>query len=269
MTALKKYIPIILLLLQACTEKIDLELGDTYERLVVEATITDRDSFQKVILSRTTTYLSNQPAPMVTDARVSISDGNSRWLLQEHRPGHYSSAEKHAAQAGTMYHLEIEYQGRTYRASSFMKPVAAIDSLTVRPHPFIPNHHELIAHFQEPRETTDFYMWRVFLNDEELTNTILRRPVSADDLINGQYLSLPFYTIRPEDEVMVSGNTIRVEMYNISYEYYLFLIAMRRNQGSAGGPFAGPPANIPGNIDNGAMGFFLAASVSGAAFQVR
>jgi hypothetical protein len=40
------------------------------------------------------------------------------------------------------------------------------------------------------------------------------------------------------------------------------MIALRRNQGTVGGPFTGPPANVPGNINNGALGFFLAAAVS-------
>lgn len=255
---------IILLFFSACTEKIDLELGDTYARLVVEATITDRDDHHEIMLSRTASYFHNDQSPRVVGAEVHISSGDYRWQLLQYAPGQYIATEKFAAQVGETYHLEIHYEGRRYRASSLMKPVAAIDSLSVRPHAWLPGHQELLIHFQEPAETADFYMWKVYRNGENLTNSALRVRIASDDLINGQYLHYPFYTFRPDDGLLEAGDHIRVEMYSISEDYFLFLTAMRRNQGATGGPFAGPPANIPSNIDNGALGFFLAASVSDA-----
>lgn len=261
-------IPALLLLFAACTEKIDLELDDTYSRLVVEATITDRDDHHEIILTSTASYFHNESAPRIANAEVRISDGTNGWQLTAHQPGHYMFAEKIATQAGTEYQLEIDFEGKTYRASSYMKPVPVLDSLSVRPHPWIPNHHDLIAHFQEPAESQDFYMWKVYHNGVNLTSTAPSFRIGADDFINGQYIGLPFYIIQPEDELLVPGDTIRVEMYNIGYDYFMFLNAMQRNQGATGGPFAGPPANIPGNIDNGALGFFLAASVSEAEYIV-
>ena len=260
---------IILFIFSACTEKIDLELNDSYARLVVEATITDRDDNHRIVLSKTASYFHNDQSPMVDDAEVHISSGDYRWQLLPHAPGQYIASEKFAAQVGETYHLEILYDGRRYRASSLMRPVAAIDSLSVRPHAWLPGHKELLVHFQEPVETEDFYMWKVYLNGENLTNSALRVRMAADDLTNGQYLHYPFYTFRPDDGPLEAGDHIRVEMYSISEAYYLFLVAMRRNQGATGGPFAGPPANIPSNIDNGALGFFLAASVSEAELVIR
>ncbi len=254
----------ILLFFSACTEKIDIELNDTYSRLVVEATITDRDDHHRIMLTKTTSYFHNEQSPSVNDAEVFISSGGYRWQLLPYTPGQYIAPDKFATQVGETYHLEIQYDGQRYQASSTMKPVASIDSLSVRSHAWLPGHKELLVHFQEPAETEDFYMWKVYLNGENLTNSALRVRMASDDLINGRYMHYPFYTFRPDDAPLEAGDHIRVEMYSISEAYYMFLVAMRRNQGATGGPFAGPPANIPSNIDNGALGFFLAASVSEA-----
>lgn len=245
-----------------CSEKIELELNDTYSRLVVEGFLSDGDQKSFVSLTKTTSYFYNEPAPRAVGARVSISDGETLWTLSETEPGIYMGAEKMVARAGETYALVIEYEGQVYRAKSHMASVSAIDSLSVRPHSWLRDRSELVVHFQEPAATEDFYMWKVYRNGIDLTSTINRVRFSDDVLVNGQYVQYAFYTFQPDEGLPVSGDTIRVEMYSISRDYYLFLDAMRRNQGTVGGPFTGPPSNIPGNISDGALGFFLASAVS-------
>jgi hypothetical protein len=245
-----------------CSEKIDLELNETYSRLVVEGFLSDGDSDQFVSLTKTTSYFNNEQAPRAANARVTISDGETQWTLSEMEPGIYQGAEKIVARVGETYTLAIEYDGQVYTAQSAMAAVAGIDSLSIRPHPWLRDHSELLIHFQEPAATEDFYMWKVYRNDIDLTSTINRVRFSDDGLVNGQYVRFAFYTFQPEEGLPTTGDTIRVEMYSISKEYYFFLDAMRRNQGTVGGPFTGPPSNIPGNISDGALGFFLVSAVS-------
>ena len=250
------------LFFSGCTEKIELELNDTYARLVVEAFVSNEEDMHHVILSRTANFFSNETAPRIGGANVNISDGTSNWSLLEKGSGYYVPVENFSAKSGSEYHLSIEHEGRKYTASSVMPGVPEIDSLTLQPHPWATGSMQVIVHFQDPADTRDYYMWKLYVNGEDMTNPISKVRFIDDEIVNGQYLSLPFYTFRPDEYLPVPGDTIRVEMHGMTEDYYIFLDAMRRNQGSVGGPFTGPPANIPGNIDNGALGFFLVTSLS-------
>jgi len=94
----------------ACTERIDVELDDTYTRLVVDGQLlTDAESKQYVLLSETSSYFYNQPPPPVTGADVTISDedGNSTFLSEE-SPGVYMMPEGFSSEIGTKYGIDIK-----------------------------------------------------------------------------------------------------------------------------------------------------------------
>lgn len=255
-------LPGLILSVTGCSEKIELNLNDTNSRLVVEASVSSDADMHHVILTRTASFFSNETAPRVSGAHVSISDGTNYWSMHEEATGFYVPAEEFAVEAGLEYHLSIEFEGLEYNASSLMPNVPGIDSLTLQAHPWSNESRQLVIHFQDPVETRDFYMWKVYVNGEDMTTPIDMVRFIDDEIVNGQYLSLPFYTFRPDEYIPVPGDTIRVEMHGIVEDYFIFLDAMRRNQGTVGGPFTGPPANIPGNIDNGALGFFKVANIS-------
>jgi hypothetical protein len=94
-----------LIWLTGCAEKIDLELDETYSRLVVEASVSNRMDMHRVVLTRTANFFSTDAAPRVEGASVSISDGKSRWELTERDAGMYLPAAKFFAEAGQAYHL--------------------------------------------------------------------------------------------------------------------------------------------------------------------
>lgn len=256
-------VPVLLALLAfaGCSEKIELELNTSNTRLVAEGQITDRPGNYGLKLSLSTSYFYNEAPPPVEDAVVSLSDGSQQWLLSQDSPGYYALPEGFAGQAGNTYHLSIAWQGETYEASSQMLPALTLDSLSLLPHPGLEGRDFLLAHFQDPPETQDYFVYYVFLNGELLTDSINEVIVGDDQGLNGQAISTPVYLLESGDEAPVAGDVLRVEQYRVSEAYYQFLIALRRNQGTTGGPFAGPPANVPGNLSNGALGFFLAASV--------
>ena len=57
-------------------------------------------------------------------------------------------------------------------------------------------------------------------------------------------------------------DTILVETRSLSRNYYNFLVTFMLETVWNQGGGAGPPANIKGNISNGALGYFSAHSVS-------
>ncbi|MBW6498179.1 MAG: DUF4249 domain-containing protein [Bacteroidales bacterium] len=265
MKRIVKYIALVLIALASfvsCSEKIELDLNSSNTRLVVEGLITDQAGPQGVILTQSSSYFFNEPAPGVTDALVTLTDGGQEWQLTQESAGHYLLPQGFAGIPGTTYQLSIQHQNTQYEASAHLREVPMIDSLSRLPHPILPDRDFLVIHFQEPPQTRDFYMYHIFFNDSLVTDSINKVPFGDDDGVNGRYLSIPVYLFRAGEEAPQPGDRIRVQKFSISEEYFQFMIALRRNQGTVGGPFTGPPANVPGNINNGALGFFLASAVS-------
>ena len=97
-------IPIILITIASCTERIDIELDETYTRLVVYGAITTDTAVQYIELSKTTDYYYAEVPPPVTGAQVEISDdqGNT-FELTEELPGKYATSPDFAAVAGVTY----------------------------------------------------------------------------------------------------------------------------------------------------------------------
>jgi hypothetical protein len=256
------FISLVLVAFASCSEKIDLELNDTFPRLVVEGLLTDQPGTHYVRLSYSTSYYNSEVPPAVTDAIVTLSDGQSIWQLEQAAPGMYVTSDSFAGVIGGTYKLQIQIGEDEYEAVSALRPIAALDSVSIKPHDWIPNSPQVVVHFQDPPGSADFYLWKVFLNTTDLTNIPNRTPFSDDQGVDGVYISAPALMIQPQEHTLKAGDTIRVDMYSIDYDYMMFMIAMRRNTGSTGGPFAGPPANIKGNVSNGALGYFLTSAVS-------
>ena len=68
------YITGILTALWSCTERVDIDLDSTWQRLVVDGYITTDTTSHFIKLSKTTDYYYNQEPPAVTGAIVEISD---------------------------------------------------------------------------------------------------------------------------------------------------------------------------------------------------
>jgi hypothetical protein len=246
----------------SCTEKIELDLFETEVRTVIEATITNKGAGHRVIVSQTAGYLSDEPSPRISDARVELFDGEQTWLFVEDVSGEYVPAESFSGEPGRLYELLVDTGEDMYRAQSLMHEPVEMDSLWVLPHPWIPDHHNLIVHFNDPAKSINYYMWNVYRNGDLLTDSLRKVPFTDGEVFSGMYVSAPVYIFQPEDGIPQSGDEVVAEMFSIPKEYFDFLTAVRRNQGSAGGPFVGPPSNIPSNFDNNALGFFVAKAVS-------
>ena len=68
--------------------------------------------------------------------------------------------------------------------------------------------------------------------------------------------------------MLVPGDTVTVELNNMGKEYFGFLQEAQAELRGSNPLFSGPPANVKGNISNGAIGFFAAYSVSRASATV-
>ncbi|MBW6460348.1 MAG: DUF4249 domain-containing protein [Bacteroidales bacterium] len=272
---MKKLLLIIILpifIATSCTERIDIELEETFTRLVVFGTLTTDTTRHYIELSKTTSYYYNQAPPPVTNAVVEISDDlGNRVLLTEEKPGFYATPTSFFVIPGRIYTLQIELEEeinghRYYEASSAVNAINPIDSIGLIYQPLWgeSGFYEVTCYYQDPL-TQDFYMFDIYKNGELLTDTITNRIVVSDDFFNGSYtngIGVGYLDQSKERELLFPGDTITFRGSNVTEEYYTFIWTLQQETGFQTPLFSGPPANIKGNISNGAVGFFAAYSVA-------
>ncbi|MFT4682894.1 MAG: hypothetical protein ACJAU0_001915 [Flavobacteriales bacterium] len=253
----------------SCTERIDLDLNDQDgKRLVVEGWFTDEEKQHEVELTWTTSFFLNEAAPRVQGALVNITDGETTWDLTESAPGIYLTPEV-AGIPSTTYTINIEVEGENYTASSFMRPVAPIDSLHVRElDPFeefgFPGdpYYSVRLWTQELPGTGDRYMWITYVNGESVRDTLRELTFVDDELYDGAYVEdLEIDYLEIESEATL-GDTVFIEQYNIGEAAYDIFIGIMNETEWNGGLFDAPPANVETNLSNGALGYWGAAGVS-------
>lgn len=255
-------------LFASCSEKINFDLNsDENKRLVADAFLTDEGVKQQIQLSRTTSYYYNQPAPPEENATVSITDGIRTINFTEVSPGIYETPQADSGMVGNTYTLNITTSdNQNYTATSDLKRVADIDSIS---YDYSTYWEEYVLYFygKEPAGKGDYYMWQVYI-DGQLDNDTLNEVVfSEDDYVDGATIpGLEFYYIPPGK--LKDTSLVTVKMLSISKDYYDYILASLLETEWRGGPFDGPPANIPTNINNGAVGFFNTSAVSSYTFKL-
>ena len=104
---------ILLLGSYACIEEVDIETDlessvDLDDILVVEATVTDREEFQQVLLSKPTPLGADTVRINEQNARVVVEESSgASYTFSEIAPGTYQSDQSFAASAGNSYTLRI------------------------------------------------------------------------------------------------------------------------------------------------------------------
>jgi hypothetical protein len=258
-------------LMTSCTEKIDIDLGTTYTRFVVEGAITTDTLKHQVKLSKSIDYYSQTDVPTVSHADVKINDGITTISLNENDSvlGLYETPSDYYGVPGRTYSLEINLaepiNGQThFTSSSKLNPVAPIDSIKVV-YKEEWEAWELQIYAWDPA-TVNFYSFNVFKNGNLVTDTISEVGISDDKYFNGNFTygaSVYYFIKRDPTENLSNGDTITLQMGGITEEYYHFVYDVINETFDFRNPlFSGPPANISTNISNGGMGFFTAYAVS-------
>jgi len=264
-------ISLLAILAYSCTERIDVTLDDSYARLVVDGAITTDTLAHTVLLSKTSSYFYNQPPPPVTGARVSITDGVQTFNLNEEKPGVYHTDPNVYGIDGHTYTLNIKLANpiggySDYTASSSLHPVSKLDSVSLLLHTDWSKNGiwEVKCYVLEP-PTVDFYRFLISRNNHQLTDSLHEWFVTDDKFINGNYtngIGIGYLDQGSADEGLNEGDTITVEVDNIGKEYFNFLTEAQSEIRGSNPLFSGPPANVSGNINNGAIGFFSAYSAT-------
>jgi hypothetical protein len=257
----------------SCEKEIDSELKNTTPKLIVEGNILmGLDTLiqqQEIKLTRSANYTGNSIPEPISNALVSVFDGQNTFNFSYTSNGVYKSS--FVANANKTYKLSISYDGDTYEALEKMQIGAVIDSLSIKFFPSAlgsPEGNFITINTVDPANEKNFYLWRLFINNKLMINPSpgnIYRAIQKDEFFNGQ----PLFNYLPFDNFpVISGDLTRMEQLNISeqmYNYYYSIFNL-----TASSPVSGdvPPMKIRGNIlnlnksDKNALGYFGACSVS-------
>lgn len=272
MNASAKYIFLVMTAFSvACTERIEIRLDKGFERLVVEGSITTERKAHEVKLSRTSDYFYNLPPEIVTGAQVTITDNSVRYTLIEKEPGIYRTADNLRGFPGHNYTLDILLKEPVggydqYKASSYMNDISPVDSIGLLFHSDWGEKGiwEVKCYVLDP-PTADFYRFMVSRNNIPVTDTLNEWFVTDDKFFNGSYIfgaAIGFLDQGSPGESLKPGDLVTGEIHSLGKEYASFIQEAQSELFGSNPLFSGPPANVKGNISNGAFGFFAAYSVS-------
>lgn len=255
----------------SCTERIDIDLDESYTRLVVEGEITTDTMAHTIRLSKTTSYYFSESAPGVSDAIVSINDGESEITLTQTEAGVYQTPADYAGIPGRTYSLNIKLATPingydTYSAQSYMYPEIKLDSIQAYYHEDWgeSGFYELKCYVLDP-PTTDFYMFKILKNEVLLSDTLSNVLITDDRFYNGNYtngIGVGFLNQANSREIVKPGDQLTVQSSRITREYFEFVTQLQIQSGYQSPLFSGPPSNVTGNISNGGIGFFATYPVS-------
>ena len=255
-----------ILFLLSCEEIMEGDFsGDSTRNLVVEGAITTDLKSHGVTLSYTGDFFQKTEKEMATGAEVSITDGENVFILTEESAGEYVTESNVQGETGKSYTLTIKLSdGREFTGTDQLRPCGDIDSIRQSPNfnSFLNGYgYDVLFYGREPEPAGDYYLYLLYINNKLYTDTITEVSFVSDEFVNGNYIrDLPIYRIR-EAEVIPVPVEVTLEMHSITKQYYDFLSSLMVETVWRGSPWDGPPANVPGNISNGATGFFRASEI--------
>ena len=257
------------ILVTSCTEPIELDLNsDDNVRLVVDAFVTTDTAAHLINLSLTKDYFGTGEPAKAQGAVVSITDGSNVTNLSEIEPGKYYTPDDYFGEEGKSYTLDIDYDGKTYQGTTVLPTLTPLDSIAIwdyeptlppgqEEEEAFPDNYAVVAYFQEPPAEGDYYIFKMLINGEYFTETLIDWFFTSDDIVNGSYIGdAEFFTFYAEP-----GDAITFEMFSITESDFENLNAILLETEFRGGLFDGAPANVPTNVEGGAVGQFIMSDV--------
>jgi hypothetical protein len=253
----------------------DITTDNAAPRLVITGCITTDTMSHVISVSQTIGYFGNEDITTYSGAIVKIN-GELLYALGD---GRYATSASFSGVPGQTYALDVEldYDGdgipEHYTAETTVPPMHTLDSVSLRlissPEADKPV-WSIFAHFQDQHGPNTFGA-HLYINDMLYTNKIQRYYLNpfVESAAEGQYINFPVFFIQQElgweeeEKIFLyAGDTITFELNILTSVYYDFLQAARQEINGGNPLFAGPPANVPGNISGGALGIFGAYTTS-------
>ncbi len=277
----KSILLLLIISLISCQQEVDFERTSGDSKLVVNGNITNEYKAHSIELSLSGGLSQNFGFEKVSGATLSIMEGDSRMIpLSEVEPGRYLT-DSIAGKLNELYTLQITWNGQTFNASdsliSIAESVVPIDFTTTggfkeyefRRHQFglnIASKEVIVIAPSTPKSKIDTARAGLTIGVKLLPGgtyqfTGYNHPkIEVNGLLN--FEDGKFFGFK-------EGAQISHQLFSLSEEYYEYLRSIFIETEWRGTLFDTPPANVKGNIDNGALGFFSAHEVNNTNYTIN
>lgn len=240
----------------ACEKVIEFNLADSQSTIVIEATITSNREPFTVLVSKTSPYFGSTTSNLVSGAKVSVRVENGKpKYFKELSPGVYK-LEKTAALVNYWYIVDVEYEGVTYSARSFLNELVPINDFSLTYFDgfgFFDSGYKVNCFIRDPAGIENYYRMKIYVNGQLSANEG-EINLYSDEMFDGKLIGLVQHSA-----VFQKTDVVTVEFQSIdkaTYDYFSTL-------GSISGIEmiqSASPANPISNFNNGALGYFSAYS---------
>jgi hypothetical protein len=254
-----RYILIILmasLAFSSCEKVIEIDLADSKSIIVIEATINNNREPFTVLVSKTSPYFGASSSNLVSGAVVSVRVENGKpKYFKESSPGVYK-LDKTLALANYWYIVDVQYEGVTYSARSYLNetvPIAEISLSYFDGFGFFDSGYKVNCFIRDPAGIKNYYRMKIYVNGQLSANDG-EINLYSDELFDGKLIGLIQHSA-----VFKETDALIVEMQSIdkaTYDYFSTLASISGIEIIQ----SASPANPISNFNNGALGYFSAYS---------
>lgn len=251
------YISVLVLvffIFSACEKVIEFDLSESEEAFVIEANITNNKLPFTVLVSKTSPYFGAKSNNPVSGAIVSVraEKGKAKYF-DEIEPGVYQLRGT-IATAGHWYIVDVEYDGVTYSAKSFMNEEVSISDLSFSYFDgfgFFDSGYKVSTYIRDPAGRENYYRLKYYVNGR-IADDRGEIALYSDQLFNGKDIGLS-----QRSQVFQETDTLTIELQSIDKAVYNYFSMLENITGGTMQQTASP-ANPLSNFNNGALGYFSA-----------
>lgn len=240
----------------ACEKVIEYDLSGSKAVIVIEATITNNKSPFTVLVSKTSPYFGAKTDNAVSGAKVSVRAENGKpKYFEETKPGVYKLDNIFAA-AGHWYVVDIEYEGITYSARSFMNEPIQIVDLSFSYFDgfgFFDSGYKVNCFINDPVGIENYYRLKFYVNGKPI-GVGGEISLYSDKLFDGMQIGLG-----QRSTVFKETDTLTIELQSIDKAAYNYFLTLENISGNEMAQSASP-SNPISNFSNNALGYFSAYS---------
>ena len=247
------YFLALLIIGASCTKIIDVDLNDTDPKIVVDGYVKynplNNGQFASVKLSKTANYFDSSIPQEISDATLSVVNGDGKEIPLSYSAGYGFSANINEADSSDTWTLKGIIENSDVKAVSTIPNFIKIDSINAFQLPFGPpkKGYTPVCFFTDIAGESNYYRLKISINNIEYNDLFY----SGDDGQDGEQIAYPFFRVDA-----LKGDEMKIELLCIdefSYEYFKIF---GENMGGDG--FSAAPGNPYTNIEGEDMlGIFI------------
>ena len=250
----------------SCEKVIEIDLADSTPVIVIEATINNGKEPFTVLISKTSSYFGSSESNSVSGATVSLRTENGKAKYFTETSAGVYKLEKTPVYSNNWYIVDVEYEGVTYTARSYLHSPVQIADISISYFDglgFVDSGYKINCFIRDPADITNFYRIKLYV-DEEVVNDDGELDLYSDKLFNGKVIGL----VQHSSAVFGETDHVVVELQTIDSAVYDYFSTLENITGIEMIQSASP-ANPISNFNNGALGYFSAYSYDRKAISIQ